>query len=915
MSADRSRNQKNISFERQAQLAAQINSNSEAESRKALEELSQSQSNDSARALISAYRDCHWRNTRLQILKALGRNASTRAIDFLLRVTSNEDIGLAQEALLALGETQDPIAATFLLQRLGSAPLYLKPGIVNALAKVPELRAAPALKSLISSQECSEHPQLLRNCIMALAEMKDTSILPQLIEMLRNRLQNSESPPDATALTILSSIAKLSRNPTDLDEFERAFEGEMLHQQFFQQSRTQISFRHQWTLEDYLSKIFFAEHVQRSLPLELNSFPSQDITEALSLFATDEKHFQRLCCVPAALLDAEPVYKKFVQIEVLNSEQCILLLDTIARHTTPLMNEFLKQIFDVHLKEQLGLKKNTALFAAWLRACICLEKDPIQKFTELLNSKTDQNHCHERNKIELINAFVSCALATRGEKTWPKKLLQSLQEWMSSEENTLILGRWIRALGELELSELKWPEQLTEKVMKSVALQASALLMLESGEEHNNHQLLRLLQAEVSKNSEYRALFMRACSHLKTTEKDLPDEDLLQQTIESSDTEEVIAALSFVAAHPRSQYLGRIIELCSPQSSNQLVAVAAILAARALKSEKAVPALKSCLTSSSKVLAGRALDALLEIDHASARHTVIDFFIKHVADSFITDKVLRSMKAPLQGDLASAALLEEAIKHTANVNLKDDIHELASRLKSGVPSETEVLPGNDVIRALDKQLSVKILDYGKLADPIKASLRSAELPLIQPDLFEGTVDKSASVVQYCKAIDLALERDFGQKILFPKLEQQLHVFQNILHEAELDQDTPNISLVIKYLNADYLFSPHTFPASKMMMISKSILSGRILRERAQVIDGLKAWAVFLLLFSGRDRLWGAEQLKKDPLIFQSMAQKLAALQDLRNPAAHRQTMLALAPLSEIRKEVFNVFNSMKKAFE
>ena len=202
-----------------------------------------------------------------------------------------------------------------------------------------------------------------------------------------------------------------------------------------------------------------------------------------------------------------------------------------------------------------------------------------------------------------------------------------------------------------------------------------------------------------------------------------------------------------------------------------------------------------------------------------------------------------------------------------------------------------------------------------MADPIKASLRSAELPLIQPDLFEGTVDKSASVVQYCKAIDLALERDFGQKILFPKLEQQLHVFQNILHEAELDQDTPNIALVIKYLNADYLFSPHTFPASKMMMISKSILSGRILRERAQVIDGLKAWAVFLLLFSGRDRLWGAEQLKKDPLIFQSMAQKLAALQDLRNPAAHRQTMLALAPLSEIRKEVFNVFNSMKKAFE
>jgi hypothetical protein len=36
---------------------------------------------------------------------------------------------------------------------------------------------------------------------------------------------------------------------------------------------------------------------------------------------------------------------------------------------------------------------------------------------------------------------------------------------------------------------------------------------------------------------------------------------------------------------------------------------------------------------------------------------------------------------------------------------------------------------------------------------------------------------------------------------------------------------------------------------------------------------------------------------------------------LRNPAAHRQTMMALAPLSEIRKEVFNVFALIKKALE
>ncbi|NBW83568.1 hypothetical protein EBR21_17620, partial [bacterium] len=191
----------------------------------------------------------------------------------------------------------------------------------------------------------------------------------------------------------------------------------------------------------------------------------------------------------------------------------------------------------------------------------------------------------------------------------------------------------------------------------------------------------------------------------------------------------------------------------------------------------------------------------------------------------------------------------------------------------------------------------------------------AELPLSQPELFEGTVDKSASVVQYCKAIDLTLETDFGQKILFPKMEQQLHVFQNILHQAELDNDSPNANLVIRHFRAEHVFDPHSFPLSKMSMVARSILNGRILRERTQVIDGLKAWAVLLLMFSGHERLWGAAVAKKDPLIFPTLAHKLASLQDLRNPAAHRQTMMALAPLSEIRKEVFNVFALIKKALE
>ncbi|MEN9529060.1 MAG: hypothetical protein RI932_933 [Pseudomonadota bacterium] len=906
---------RHLASEHMAQLSAQIHSSSGQESRSALTQLSHNKSNDAARALIDAYRNCHWRDTRISLLRALGKNGSERAIDFLFRCAQEEDLGLVQEAFLALGETSDPVAATFLLNRLTDSPLYLKAHIVSALAKVPDLRAAASLRALLVSKEAAEHPQLMRNCVVALSEMKDTAILAELIAMLRQRVQTNGHQPDATALTLLSGIAKLSRNPSDLIEFERAFEGEMLHQQYFQQCLTQVTFRQQWTLEDYLGKIFFAEHVQRSLPLELNSFPATDVAEALTLFASEEKHFSRLCLALASLIDAERFYQQFVNCEKLDSLSTIALLASLALHRAPFARELCQQIFETHLKKELTTAQSSDLFSAWLRAIVCVDKDPTTVLNDLLNAPEFVSAWHERNKVELINAFVSCSLALKVERSWPKKTLQQLSDLIHKEGSALVLGRWIRAQGELGLSDLKWSDELLSKVLQSSQLLSSALLMLEREYEHQNTGLLRSIQKVLEKQSEQLAPFLRACARLKSPERDLPSEENLQTAISSTRVEEQLAAIACLSAHPRPTFLEKLNALCDPQRESQQVVVAAIVALRSYKSEKSVEQLARCLMSTHRVLAGRALDTLLAIEHSSARHAVVTYFVQHLADASITDKVLRSLKAPQQGDAQLAALLEAAAEHTGSVVLKDDIVELAQRLRFGVQDSGTATPNSDAIRSLDKRLEGKISDYGKLADPIKASLRSAELPLLEPELFEGSVDKSASVVQYCKAIDLALEKDFGQKLLFPKMEQQLHIFQNILHKAELDQESPNINLVIRHFGAEHVFDLQSFPSSKMMMISRSILSGRILRERTQVIDGLKAWAVILMIFSGRERLWGTTQIKKDPLLYHQLAHKLVLLQDLRNPAAHRQTMLALAPLSEIRKEVFNVFAQMKKAFE
>lgn len=896
-------------------LAAQIHSASETESYEALNTLAQNKTNDSARALIEAYLNCQWRDTKLAIIRALGRNASERSVAFLLNLAGcQDDIGLEQEILIALGETKDTLAATFLLESLKPSPLYMKPWIVAALTRIPDFRSITELRRILVSPETIEHPLLLRNCIVALSEMKDVTILDQLIQMLRDRIQNHKKQIDETSITLLGAIAKLSRSQHDIAEFERFFSSEMLHEQVYKQCLTQLVFREQWTLEDYLGKVFFSDSFHPSLPLELNSFKTADVQEALLLFKSESKHFHSICTVLRFFVDSDDLYKNLINFDDLSNDELCKLLSHSMLHRNESTHALQAKTFEHRIKDNLSSVEIAQLFSVWLKATLCLEANPMAVLMGLLEVQLSNREWHEQNKIELINALVNCTLTFHKQKTWSKKHISLIGQLIEQESNETVLGRWLRAVGEADLSFLKFTPTTLERIKNSERLCASALLMLSRMQNHQHNALLTLLHASVNTGGQHKAAFIRACGKLKQHDKALPDDETLATALSSTDTEEIIAALTFLCRHPRPQFLQKVNQLCQPEPSQTASAIHAIVAARSFKSDTSINSLTECLGSKSKVIAGRALDTLLSIDSSAARLSVIQYLTEHQTDTFIVDKVLRSLKLPEKNDEEAATVLDLALAKMPASPLREELLQLAVHLRHGQSEQTSSTPSTDIIRQLDELLASKINGYMKLPDPIKASLRSAEIPHKQPDLFEGSVDKSASVVQYCKAIDLTLEREFGQKTLFPKLEQQLHIFQNILRKAELDQDTINTAFVMRHLGIEHLFEPQTFPSLKMKMLSRSILTGKILRERTQVIDGLKAWAVLLLIFSGHDFLWGKPLSPVARIKLQTLAQKLVSLQDLRNPAAHRQTMLTLAPLSEIRKDVFEVFSIIQSLF-
>jgi hypothetical protein len=89
-------------------------------------------------------------------------------------------------------------------------------------------------------------------------------------------------------------------------------------------------------------------------------------------------------------------------------------------------------------------------------------------------------------------------------------------------------------------------------------------------------------------------------------------------------------------------------------------------------------------------------------------------------------------------------------------------------------------------------------------------------------------------------------------------------------------------------------------------------------EQWKILDGLRAWAVALILFGsdlppGGPRGGGVRALlpvKADRAELLRVAVALFEFQELRNPVAHRQTMLDFAAIDRARADAEQLLNAL-----
>ena len=90
------------------------------------------------------------------------------------------------------------------------------------------------------------------------------------------------------------------------------------------------------------------------------------------------------------------------------------------------------------------------------------------------------------------------------------------------------------------------------------------------------------------------------------------------------------------------------------------------------------------------------------------------------------------------------------------------------------------------------------------------------------------------------------------------------------------------------------------------------LNSKIINEHFKILDGLRAWAVILLLFGRKNNLVQKPliQVTDDEALIINLSKKLMWLQDLRNPVAHRQTLSDFKAVEQARFEVIDILNSL-----
>ena len=861
------------------------------------------------RELIQLATDCQWRETQIAIIRVMAKGPTQRGLEFLIHIAADDDdLMLSREALAALGRSHDPLAARYLATRYRVGPLALKPYVVQALGELVDGVLVNQFEQDLTTAREGEHVLWTQSLTLALADLNAEDSVSELVELL-------QAEQRAVAVSALLALGKVAREPAILEPFEADFRTDFVEWQLYTQAKQLIEQRVSWSIEDVLEWVFdLKQPFQPGRVGELQHFLAAEVREGLEFFC-DATHQLRLAEVLAYLRHRGVVdwMSELLDLTAMTDQE----LTDVFIALQPRADQALEPLLRACQHRSLS-SLDDDLYEAWCRTCVLCLPQGGAVLLELMGSEVYTQLSLPR-KVMTINQVVDYGLSVLGDEAATNIVVAGLEAVLDQEHAWLIQGRILRGLAQLRLSGPVAAEFAKAHLGDSLLL-PSILQYLQICPQPQGLAWLTERVYERAGDMAAPLLAAMAAQPLDGSAQPREVDGLLRQALAGDLGQDTcLAALAFLSRHPVSSFFDGVLELAH---GDERVRVAAIIALKGFANSRSTATLATCLHDTSASIVGRALDTLTAQPDDDARWVILNFLDERIHDFDIVDKIIRCLTPTERRRQQVAETLQKLIDAHPDhdhldglIQLRDrmDVSTRRSQRRRGLPAA--------LVHAVDHELTASLEGFEGLGEPVKAALRSAELPYLHPDVFDGDIDKSTSIIEYCKAVDLFLERRLGTDCLFPKVRDDLAGFQNMVYRAGFNDAYPNPARVIDALGLQGWVSSEVLPLSKMVRVSQSVLNGRIQQAQWRVLDGLRAWSAVLLLFV-RSVDTGASQALPVPIriprgtdeMIVDVALHLNRLQGLRNPVAHRRTLVEFADIETIRNDILELFAQLDALF-
>ncbi len=853
---------------------------------------------DQARELIREYRESEWRSTRLDVLRRFGPHQDSRSLQFLMDLAKkNEDLAEQQLAILALSQRRSRAAQIFLRQFYRTAPDTLKPTLAYALGQVQDFSAAPILIKDWDTAYARQNWLWLRNIILALGDLKAFEALPKLRDLMVRLPHGTEE------ISTWFALGRLERDPAFVKIPTTLTLDQSLAFQTYQSALSQIQIRAQFKLEDYLHKIFLAPDPHPILPLELKAFDPEEVVVGLSLFSI-EQHWRRYLFALRGVRAKERVADlKLISAQTVELDDQLYFISEVAMLIEEGNRDEVLALLLPFSKSEIAQVR-----LAWLTTVAPW----IQVSKEAPSFLLGQDSALAIQFLNIWSEWQQIE-STDGPGV--------IDEWLKKDLPLEVRARLIRACAELSIDIKSFAQQVRDHFEKP-AIRSSFLIYLQQFPEALSLDALMNFVTQWKKEEQIE-WGLRVLSTLDAyAEKKLlkGSQDSLSVLLkgygEHFNLDLRVGVLQLLRHLPNPEWEAYIVEQSKQKDSR--VQLNAIIALKYYPDSRvASEAIAAGFESTSLVIQGRALDALCAHRTLLAKRAVIEFLQKHLDDEVVVDKVYRSFDPDGKGGAEFAKAIEVILEANPEHPQWEKLVSLRDRLGIVPEVSTMSAPTAVALKEVDDQLLLVIPFFQKLDATTQSALRAAEQPFLGTlEIQNLPIDKAPIVLEYCKALDLILERHLGQKHFFSKLETQLHDFQTLWHRVGFGEDYPSSDQVISLLGLKGKITHEHFPLHKAKMMCGTFFNGKILQDRFKVFDGLRAWAVIFLIFTRKItlptgaiaplvKLNGATDEK-----CVSIAKRLMMLQDLRNPAAHRQTYVDMASVKTVRNEAIELINTV-----